>query len=275
MSWATIGGLRVHYEQEGTGAVPLVFVHGTGNSIQTWWAVRERLDGHRYTATYLDLPGCGASEAPGSWESCTIGAYADVVADLCAQLGLDHPVLVGHSLGGAIGISLAMESPEFLRGLVLVAPASTEGLDYLPESSAQGLLAPTEDGLRSIAGLAFHRPVPPEHFEALVAAVASATPVHFEGVLVSCREFRVADRLGAIATPTLLVAGDRDRHVPLRYALRTASAIPHCGVHIFHNVGHAPFWEVPDDFVALLDEFTGPDLAVVSARGRSGMARKR
>ena len=51
-----------------------------------------------------------------------------------------------------------------------------------------------------------------------------------------------------------------DRHVPIRYTLRTAAAIRRCAVQIYHSVGHAPFIEVPEEFTELLEEFVLDDL---------------
>ena len=73
------------------------------------------------------------------------------------------------------------------------------------------------------------------------------------------------DRLGGVTTPTLVVGGDRDRHVPLRFTLQTAAAIPRCAVQIYHDVGHVPFWEIPDEFVTLLDHYVGVDLPKIEA----------
>jgi pimeloyl-ACP methyl ester carboxylesterase len=69
------------------------------------------------------------------------------------------------------------------------------------------------------------------------------------------RDFRVEQELGSLGCRTLLIAGDRDRHVPLRNHLATAMAIPRCGLQIFHDVGHVPFAEVPDEFDEVLSRF--------------------
>src|SRR5439155_934966 len=86
-------------------------------------------------------------------------------------------------------------------------------------------------------------------------ATPMASPAHVEGAVRSQLEFNVTARLNEIATPTLVVAGDRDRHIPIRYTLSTAAAIRRAGVQIYHNVGHAPFFEVPDRFTQLLEQF--------------------
>ena len=66
------------------------------------------------------------------------------------------------------------------------------------------------------------------------------------------RTFVVEDRLAEIRCPALLVAGDRDRHVPLRNHLATWSALPRAGLHVEHDVGHVPFVEATDTSARLL-----------------------
>lgn len=81
-----------------------------------------------------------------------------------------------------------------------------------------------------------------------MAVVAKATPEHIEGAARSMREFRCLEDLHHVDTPTLLVCGDRDRHVPLRDHLATQQAIARCGLQVYHDVGHVPFVETPDCF---------------------------
>ena len=69
------------------------------------------------------------------------------------------------------------------------------------------------------------------------------------------RDFVVADRLAELDLPTLLLCGDRDRHVPLANHLATWRAIRRCGLQVYFDVGHVPFAEVPDRFAEDLGRF--------------------
>lgn len=159
--------------------------------------------------------------------------------------GLTRPVLVGHSLGAAIGIRIALDRPGLLGGLVLVAPSSTRGLDFLSAQQIEVLAHPTsDDELVALARAAFRRPPAPEVLEQVMAIVRSASPQHIEGAVYSSRDFRVEEELRGLTCRTLLIAGDRDKHVPLRNHLATAMAVPRCGLQVFTDVGHVPFVEV-------------------------------
>jgi sigma-B regulation protein RsbQ len=69
------------------------------------------------------------------------------------------------------------------------------------------------------------------------------------------RDYCVESELAGLACPTLVIAGDRDRHVPIRNHLATAMAIRRCGLQVFTDVGHVPWVEVPDDFDRVLFGF--------------------
>jgi sigma-B regulation protein RsbQ len=233
--------------QSGRGDRDLVFVHGFQNDHAAWRPMVERLDADRYRCTSFDLVGCGASARAASWERCTIGEYGADLTALCDALGIDRPVVLGHSLGAAAMLSAAVASPGRFAGLVLVAPASTTGLDFLPDEASFAALAhPTPDRQRVLARAAFRHPPAEEDFGKLMAVLALASPEHIEGAARSMRAFTCQPDLAGLNVPSILICGDRDRHVPLRNHLATQQAIPRCGLQVYFDVGHVPFVETPD-----------------------------
>src|SRR5262245_11863685 len=97
--------------QSGRGSRHLVFVHGFQNDHSACDAFTARLDAARYHFTSFDLLGCGASGNGTSWERCTIDEYASDLIAMIDALRLTEPVVVGHSLGGAIGLRAALSHP--------------------------------------------------------------------------------------------------------------------------------------------------------------------
>src|SRR5687767_13342893 len=95
---------RLYYEQAGSGAHPFVFVHGWCCD-STFFAPQYDHFKASHSVTTLDLRGCGKSDRPE--DGYDIPTLADDVASLCDELGISKPVVVGHSLGGMIGIELA------------------------------------------------------------------------------------------------------------------------------------------------------------------------
>lgn len=114
-----IRGNRIHYVETGEGR-PIVFVHGLGGQLHHFrHPVFPMLPGYRLIA--LDRPGSGYSvRAAGA--TARLPEQAQVVADFVKALGLDRPLLVGHSLGGAVALTVALNHPEAISGVVTLAP---------------------------------------------------------------------------------------------------------------------------------------------------------
>ncbi|HXW44022.1 MAG TPA: alpha/beta hydrolase [Streptosporangiaceae bacterium] len=254
MRHQVIRGVDLAVWQSGRGDQDLVFVHGFQNDHSAWSPLVERLDEDRYRFTSFDLPGCGASaDAPG-WERCTIGEYAGDLTALCDALGLERPVAIGHSLGAAVVVSAALAHRGRFAAAVLIAPASTSGLDFLPdEASFDSLAHPTPEQQAALARSAFRRAPADEDFAALLAVVARASARHIEGAARSMRAFK--PELAALDLPSIVICGDRDRHVPLRNHLATQQAISRCGLQVYFDIGHVPFAEAPDRCAADVSRF--------------------
>lgn len=252
----TIRGADLAVRQSGHGQHDLVFVHGFQNDHSAWRPLIERLDQDRYRFTSFDLVGCGASAGADTWQRCAIGEYgADLIA-VCDALGLERPTVIGHSLGAAAILDAELNNPGRFAGLVLIAPASTTGLDFLPDEAAFDVLAhPTREQQRALARAAFRRLPAELDFEELMAVIEVASPQHIEGAARSMRAFTCQGDLVDLDVPAMVVSGDRDRHVPLRNHLATQQAIPRSRLQVYFDIGHVPFIETPDRCAADIEAF--------------------
>lgn len=115
-----VEGTRLHYLDEGQGQ-PIVLVHGLGGQMQhLTYSLRERLR-QNYRVVFLDRPGAGWSDRkPGA--SARLTAQGDMVAAFIEKLGLGRPLVVGHSLGGAVALAAALDHPGQVGALALIAP---------------------------------------------------------------------------------------------------------------------------------------------------------
>jgi pimeloyl-ACP methyl ester carboxylesterase len=119
MPFADIRGARLFYTDDGTGGIPMVFVHGFSCDSHDWsWQLPHFTGSHRVVA--LDLRGHGRSSAPD--DGYQVPSLAADVADLVELLGCGSVIAVGHSLGGAIVATLAVERPDLVKAVVAVDP---------------------------------------------------------------------------------------------------------------------------------------------------------
>jgi pimeloyl-ACP methyl ester carboxylesterase len=113
-------GGRLHYTDEGAGPA-IVMIHGLGGQMGNFTLALAPLLTGTHRVIVIDRPGMGYSDrAPDA--PANPRAQAETVAALIDRLGLERPLVVGHSLGGAIALCLAMEHPNRTRGLALLAP---------------------------------------------------------------------------------------------------------------------------------------------------------
>jgi pimeloyl-ACP methyl ester carboxylesterase len=115
-----VAGARIHYLDKGSGP-PIVILHGLGGQMGNFtYALLERLTSE-FRVILMDRPGSGYSRrAPGATGRLT--EQARIVAEFVRKLDLGRPLLVGHSLGGAVALEVALDHPEVVKGLALVAP---------------------------------------------------------------------------------------------------------------------------------------------------------
>ena len=114
-----------YVELNRSGDRPLVFIHGLGSYLKFWRYQLDALAADGYRVIAIDMLGYGKSDKPAMFPY-TMEAMADVVHEVVTALGVDKPVLVGHSMGGQTALSYGIRYPKELGGLVLTAPAGFE-----------------------------------------------------------------------------------------------------------------------------------------------------
>ncbi len=115
-----VDGNRIHYVEEGDGR-PIVFLHGLGAQLHHFRHTLFGRFGPGYRLIALDRPGSGYSVRAGG-ATGRLPEQADVVRRFIEELGLERPLIVGHSLGGAIALALATGHPTAICGIALLSP---------------------------------------------------------------------------------------------------------------------------------------------------------
>ena len=129
-----IRGNQIHYLEQGQGP-SVVMIHGLSGVAQNfgYQVLGDIAKDHRVIA--IDRPGSGYSVRH-SRSSANLGVQADIVAELIDALALDKPLVVGHSLGGAVALATALRYPDKVSGLALVAP-----LTHMPSETSKAFAA--------------------------------------------------------------------------------------------------------------------------------------
>ncbi len=243
----TVSGRAVAYLEAGRGR-PVVLVHGVGGRAAVW---QPQLDGLADVARLvaLDLPGHGRSAGP----SCrSIDDYAAAVVGVLDALDLGAVVLVGHSMGGAIGQVLALAHPGRVAGLVLVATGAR--LRVLPRIFDLFRADPPL-GCRLVGSLAYSPETPAGAVVEAERALAETPGAVVLSDFLACDRFDVMATLGSVRAPTLVVVGRDDRLTPPKYAAFLAATIPGARLVEVAGAGHFPQLEQPAAVTAALRAF--------------------
>jgi pimeloyl-ACP methyl ester carboxylesterase len=266
----SIAGSEVNYVDIGDDRSqhPIVFIHGLGGQWQNFLENIPRFAQHRRVVA-PDLPGFGASEMPS--EKITIGFYARVVAELLDRLELGPCVVVGNSMGGYVSAELAIQRPELVERLVLVAAAGVSQMDVAKQpviAAAKAIaLATTMDVARlratarrsrlRHAALAFvaRHPAGLKGDLAFEGFMSGTGRPGFEPALRANLEYDFRDRLPDIGCPTLVVWGEKDLIIPLRDADKFVELIEGSRKIVMEDTGHVSMAERPVTFNDHLEEF--------------------
>jgi len=256
-----VDGVAVHYLHTGPTTLPdvvppldrgrlLVFVHAAGGTAGLWRKQMESV-GREHSAVALDLPGHGRSACVDGL--ATVEAYADFVARFIDVLGLRPVVLVGRSMGGAVGLTFAVSRPELVQALVLVCTAAR--FDLAPERLASarevacGRLAQqfTTETFSPATGMDVMR-------EAWTEQVKTDPRVRY-GDLLACERFDGRPWLDRIRVPTLVVAGADDQVTPPACGEALARGIRGARLEVIERAGHQAPLEQADGFEAVVGRF--------------------
>ena len=118
MAVATVNGVRLYYEERGTG-IPILGIHGAGSSAIFWQDAAERLSALGRVIVY-DRRGCSRSERPEPYETTSVREHAIDARELLRTLDAAPAVLIGRSLGATIALDVALGHPESVLGLALL-----------------------------------------------------------------------------------------------------------------------------------------------------------
>lgn len=235
------GNLYYSIHQE-TGAEypPVVLIHGAGGMHLYWPPEVRRLRGH--TVYALDLPGHGKSDTRDGQQ--TTSDYARYLVHWLDSLHLRRAVIVGHSMGSAIALELALYHPEYVVGLILLGAGAR--LRVHPQLMTFAADPTTFYKTADLLVEWSFSPCAPQRLVELAASrMEEVRQSVLYGDLLACSRFDVMDRLAGIQQPTLVICGADDQMTPVRYAQYLATSIPDAQLCVIPGAGHMVMLEQP------------------------------
>ncbi|MFD8042790.1 3-oxoadipate enol-lactonase [Streptomyces chartreusis] len=212
-----------HHAEGPTSAPPLLLGPSLGTSSALWDKVAPELSiTHRVVR--WELPGHGGSDADLIGAGATVGDLAGLVLALADSLGIERFAYAGVSLGGAVGLHLAVHHPERVDSLaVICSSAHFNGAKPWEERAA----AVRREGLAGLAESANARWFTPGFtVPELVRDHRDADPGAYAACCDALAAFDLRDRLAEISSPTLLIAGREDPATPPVHLREIADAVP-------------------------------------------------
>jgi pimeloyl-ACP methyl ester carboxylesterase len=252
MPIARIDGKQISYWTGRKGLVEgketVLFIHGAGGGQYTW-SYQKGFFEKEFNPIIIELPGHGESEGEGEDE---IGAYAELVLSFVKTIGLQEVFLIGHSMGGAIVQTLALNDPEGVKGIVL---AGTGARLKVLSMILDGIKNSFEETVRKINQFAYSRKALPDLIEKGVFGMRQCRAEVLYGDFLACDRFDFIDEIEKIVHPTLVLCGEDDQLTPVKYSQFLLSRIKGSKLEILPNAGHMVMMESPQAFNEKIREF--------------------
>lgn len=230
---------------------PVVFIHGSGDSARIWRLQVEQLS-KEYKVCAIDLPGHG--QRPDSLPvEVTVLDYARAVHDsIKDELQAERPVIAGHSLGGAIALTMALEYGSELGGLILIGtgarlrvhPSLLEAARTTPQEARKQVtemaVSPANSGM--LIQTMLHEQDAP-----------GSTMLYRD--LAACNLFDCMARMHEITLPTLIICGEDDRMTPVKYSQFLEKNLKGSTLCVIPRAGHYVMRERPEEVNAAIKEW--------------------
>lgn len=258
MRTSEVAGAGLYYEEQGQG-IPLVLLHGLGESVE-FWEYQIPVLSKKYRVIAIDLPGFGHSTRRG--KAYSIVSMAHEIWRLLETLGINKFHLLGHSMGGAVAQQLTLEHKTAVIKLLLANTVPA----FKPMTLKQHFevwyrkLVMRLLGSVRLARIGAQRMFPGEH-QALLRAKSEARGAYNSGknyldALSALTRWSVLHRLREFTMPVLVMAAEHD-YFSREDMVQFAHGLPKGRFYLFAGAHHAMAMEMPDKFNAVVLKFLG------------------
>jgi len=233
-------GFRIRYQEAGQGE-PLVSLHGAGG-MKLYRS--HALLAAQYRVIVFEVPGFGPS--PANERSQSMPELALTMAQAVANLGIEHFNLMGNSFGGKLALWLAIQQPERIQALILVAPAAIrpEGARPPQALSPEALMA------RLYAHPERQAPLPPPD-----SAIRAKQQALVRRIMGPPHDEALESRMPSLNVPVLVVFGTMDRMIPPEMGRLYCAKLPNCHLVLLYDAAHEADADRPEAFVSVASDF--------------------
>ena len=226
----------------------LLFIHGWQADHRVWDGVIAELS-PKARCVAVDLPGSGASRDAGG--PYTIERFAAGLLEVIEEHGLAPVVVVGHSMGAKIALQLAIDAPDAVTSLVLIAPVPT-GPAGFSEKGIAGLRATcgNDENARRWLSRLFAGEPDPEALQVVCEAAAATPPDAGLEALESWSTTDLTDASATVTAPVIVIAPERD-NVEMQKN-KVAALLPNCRFVTVADAGHYAMLEKPREIAEII-----------------------
>lgn len=233
-----LDGQNIYYQKTGKGK-DLILLHGWGMDVSSFWPMVDFLK-ENFTLWLIDLPGFGKSSLPK--KTFTITDYAKIIAEFIKKNHITKPVIFGHSYGGKIATKLACLFPDLIDKLILEASSpirlekSLFQILIFPLAKLGHFFLPDIFHLRSKARQKLYKKLESDY----------ADSGAMKEIFLSSIDEDLTSDLSKIKHETLLIWGENDRAIPLKYGKKIYRLISNSKLVVLEDTGHFPHITNPE-----------------------------
>jgi 2-hydroxy-6-oxonona-2,4-dienedioate hydrolase len=257
IKYLTIDNVLVRYTDKNQKGFLLLLIHGLGGSIESWINNIEFLS-TKFRVIALDLPGFGLSDKPRV--SYTIMYYVNFLEKFIKKLKINHFYLIGSSLGGHIGVEFTMRNRKIVDKLILISPAGSMPKSFKGTLALKRYIkivaAKSSNEIFKILTSIDKSMVDPSYANFIYKRLSlpGSKYAFISALKGSAKAPRYNSKLAEISTNVLLIWGNEDKMIPLKY-VRPFMEHGNSRIIIFENCGHRPHVEKAKLFNRIVKEF--------------------
>jgi len=269
------GGTKIHYDKRGSGPA-VVLIHGASGNLRDFtFSMSDALAAQGFTAIALDRPGHGYSERRLSHDFSP-SAHAEVLREATAALGIERPIIVGHSYGGAVAAAWTVDAPNSISGAAILAGVTypwPAGDNAYHAAAATAVFGPPVNaivrnrvlnkGTKSAVRWVFKPQSPPAGYTEYIGAELASRPATFRQngrdiTNLNKAMSKLSTQYSSIAVPVELIHGTADAIVPVdAHAKRFKAANPSVTLSVLPGVGHMVHQVAQDEVIEAVKRLAG------------------